>query len=566
MQTSIFSKYLKLLLIIILAFNFSSTYAAGDLVRASNGMVVTASPLASKVGLHILKRGGNAVDAAVAVGFALAVTYPVAGNIGGGGFMVIHTADGKNITIDYREKAPLKAFRDMFLDEEGNYRGELSTEGILASGVPGSVAGLLYALENYGTMSLKEVIQPSINLAEDGFQLDYATAHSFNVYFESFKEFPSTLKIFSRNGEKYQEGNIFKQPDLASTLKRIRDNGKKGFYEGETADLIVKQFRNMGGLMTHEDLLLYHAVEREPLVGHYRGYKIVSMGPPSSGGVALIQMLNILENDVFTKKQWGSSSYLHKLTESMKYAYADRAEYLGDPDFTEVPKGWLISKNYGRELFNKITDRAVPSDSIRAGKLISESTETTHYSVIDSKGNAVSVTTTINSGYGSKVVVEGAGFLLNNEMDDFSAKPGVPNQFGLLGSEANSIVPGKRMLSSMTPTIVLKDDKPYLIAGSPGGSTIMTVVLQVVLNVLDFNMNIRDAVNAPRIHHQWYPDRIDYEPFGMSSDIMQHLSEIGQNIGNERKLGLVEGILIDSKNKIIYGTSDIRGHGSAEGY
>jgi gamma-glutamyltranspeptidase / glutathione hydrolase len=365
---------------------------------------------------------------------------------------------------------------------------------------------------------------------------------------------------------RYEEGNIFKQPDLASTLKRIRGNGKAGFYEGETADLIVKQFKESGGLITHDDLKNYQPVERTPLEGYYRGYKVISMAPPSSGGVALLQLLNILENKTFSQEEWGSSSYIHTLAEAMKYVYADRAEYLGDPDFISVPVDQLTSKAYGREIFSRIKDDAVPSDSIRSLQAFSESMETTHYSIIDSKGNAVSVTTTINSGYGSKLVVDGAGFLLNNEMDDFSAKPGVANQFGLLGSEANAIAPSKRMLSSMTPTIILKDDSPYLILGSPGGSTIMTVVLQVILNVIDFNMDIRQAIDVERIHHQWYPDRIDYEPFGISEDVKQNLLERGHHLGRERSLGLVEGILIDQRNKVIYGASDSRGNGSAEGF
>lgn len=564
----IYSKKIFLLIILSgLIFSQSLKSASPDPVRAKNGMVVSANPLATKVGRFILQRGGNAVDAAVGVGFALAVTYPVAGNIGGGGFMVIHTKDGKDITVDYREKAPAKAYRDMYLDSAGNYIGDLSTEGILSSGVPGSVAGLIYALEKYGTMDLSEVIQPAINLAEDGFPLDYYTANSFNAYLNSFGRYTSSMKVFSKNGEAYKEGDIFKQPDLAETLERIRKEGRVGFYEGKTAELIVRQMNEMGGMITLQDLKDYNPVERTPVTGNYRGYKIISMAPPSSGGVVLIQLLNIIENKNLSKVDWGSSSYLHFLAEAMKYVYADRAKHLGDPDFYKVPVEWLTSKSYAEELFKKIKDYAVPSDSIyNPVQEYSESMETTHYSVYDSEGNAVSTTTTINSGYGSKIVVDGAGFLLNNEMDDFSAKPGVANQFGLLGSEANSIMPGKRMLSSMTPTIILKDDKPFVILGSPGGSTIMTVVLQVVLNVIDFRMNIQQAVDAPRIHHQLYPDRIDYEHFGMVDDVKNNLKEKGHNLGREGSLGLVEGILIDNQRGIIYGASDSRGHGLAEGY
>lgn len=565
---SIFSDRTVLkIFILVFCVQIFITPAPRDPVRAANGMVVSANSLASKVGLQILKKGGNAVDAAVAVGFALAVTYPVAGNLGGGGFMVIRTKDGKDITIDYREKAPLKAYKDMYLDAAGNYIDSSSTEGILSSGVPGSVAGLLYALEKYGTMSISDVIQSAINLAEDGFPLDFKTAASFNAYLKSFRRYPSTLRVFSKNGNAYKEGDIFRQPDLAETLKRIRNDGAEGFYSGKTAQLLVRQVNEMGGIITLEDLENYEPVERTPLTGTYRGYKIISMGPPSSGGVALIELLNILENRSFAKDEWGSSGYIHFLTEAMKYTYADRARYLGDPDFYKVPVDQLISKEYAHEFFLKIKDYATTSESILSiGSNVSESKETTHYSVYDSEGNAVSTTTTINSGYGSKIVVEGAGFLLNNEMDDFSAKPGVPNQFGLTGSQANSIMPGKRMLSSMTPTIVLKNNKPFIILGSPGGSTIITVVLQVILNVIDFNMDIQQAIDMPRIHHQLLPDRIDYEPFGLSNDVIKNLISRGQKIGERVRLGLVEGIVIDNENGVIFGASDGRGNGSAEGY
>jgi gamma-glutamyltranspeptidase / glutathione hydrolase len=566
MQMWICFKRIINILIIILIFSSILIFPEKQ-SRAKNGMVVSANGLASKVGLQVLKKGGNAVDAAVAVGFALSVTYPVAGNIGGGGFMVIHLSDGQNITIDYREKAPLASSRDMFLDDNGNYIPNSSTDGITSVGVPGSVAGLVYALENYGTMSLNDIIQPAVNLAEDGFPLDNHTVNSFNAYLDEFRKYPSSHKVFTRNGLKHKEGDIFKQPDLAKTLRRIAEKGVKGFYSGKTAELLLKQVKQMSGIITDKDLENYSAIERKPIEGNYRDFKIISMGPPSSGGVALIQLLNIIENRTFRRTDWGSSEYIHLLAESMKYVYADRARYLGDPDFYDIPVEKLISKEYGRTIYQNIGDYARAAVSIYTGDTgLTESTETTHYSVYDSQGNAVSTTTTLNSGYGSKVVVDGAGFLLNNEMDDFSVKPGLPNQFGLIGGEANSIFAGKRMLSSMTPTIVLKEDKPYIIAGSPGGSTIITVVLQVVLNIMDFNMSITDAVNMPRIHHQLYPDRIDYEPFGLSEDVKMNLMSKGHEIGNEKKLGLVEGILIDLNSQIIYGTSDKRGNGSAEGY
>lgn len=566
----IFSK--KLLFNFFLFFYFPGNLllaAAHDPVRAKNGMVVSSSELASKVGLQILKKGGNAVDAAVATGFALAVTHPSAGNIGGGGFMVIHLSDGRNISIDYREKAPLKAFEDMYLDKNGNFLPELSTKGATASGVPGSVAGLLYALEHYGTMKLADVIQPAINLAEDGFPLNYSLANSLRYNLErNFSKYESSKKKFSKNGKPYKEGEIFKQPDLASTLKLIKENGRDGFYKGKVADLIVDQINKLGGYISKEDLEKYEAVKRKPIIGNYRGYKIISMPPSSSGGIALVELLNILENYEFSREEWNSSGYIHKLVEAMKYTYADRTDYLGDPDFFNVPVNSLTSKKYAKEIFNKIKDTATPSSEIFSGKFSAahESEQTTHYSVYDQFGNAVSTTTTINSSYGNKVVVAGAGFLLNNEMDDFSAKPGTPNQFGLLGGTANSIQPEKRMLSAMTPTIVLKNNKPFIIIGSPGGSTIITVVLQVIMNCIDFGMDIQEAIDAPRIHNQWLPEEIDYERFGLSQDVKNNLIKMGHKIGDRRTLGRAMGIMINQEKNIIYGAADSRSNGTAEGY
>lgn len=560
------SSYFSLLFLVIFC---GSLLANSHPVQGKNGMVVTAQELATKVGLHILKKGGNAIDAAVAVGFALAVTYPAAGNLGGGGYMVIRKSDGTCTTLDYRERAPMKAFRDMYLDSAGNHQPILSEEGVTSSGVPGSVAGLIYALEKYGTMKLSEVIQPAINLATDGFSLSNSDARIINSNFKNWQKYESSGKIFLNNGEKYQEGEIFKQKDLGKTLGLIKKFGKDGFYKGETAKLIVEQMTKDGGYMTLEDLENYKVIEREPLRGTYRGYEIVSMPPSSSGGIALIQMLNILENTDLAKLGWGSSEYYHYLVETMRRVYADRSKHLGDPEYYDVPLKQLISKEYARERFNSIKEVSSRSSEVLPGEVsgLYESEETTHYSIYDKSGNAVSVTTTINSSFGSNVVVEGAGFLLNNEMDDFSSKPGVPNQFGLLGSEANSIEPGKRMLSSMTPTIVLKENEPYLVVGSPGGSTIMTVVLQVILNCIDFGMSIRDANDAPRIHHQWYPDEIWYEKFGLSNDVMENMQRKGHIFAKKtRTLGLVEGIMIDKKAGIISGATDKRGYGLAEGY
>ena len=544
-------------------------------INSKNGMVVTTSSYASKVGIEILKKGGNAIDASVAVGFALAVTYPYAGNIGGGGFMVIHLADGKNTTIDFREKAPLSAYKDMYLNEAGEFDPELSQTGTTSAGVPGSVAGLIYALEKYGTLSLSEVIQPAIDLAKNGWKLEERDSRLFNNSIALFEKYPSTRKIFMRDSTTYKEGELFVQKDLAQTLEQIKEKGIDGFYKGNVAELLVKQVKTLGGYITLEDLEKYQPLEREPIIGCYRGYQVVSMPPPSSGGIALVELLNVLENYNLAEENWGSSEYIHYLVEAMKYVYADRTYHLGDADFYPVPKEQLISKEYAKTIFNKIEEaknKAVPSAEIKELDVSSiyESTETTHYSVYDSFGNAVSTTTTINSAFGSGIVVEGAGFLLNNEMDDFSGKPGVQNQFGLMGTEANSIQPEKRMLSSMTPTIILKDNKPFIILGSPGGSTIITVVLQVILNCVDFKMNIREAIEKPRIHHQWIPDSLYYEQNALSKDVKNELYEMGyalvDNNVDQQVLGIVEGIMIDNRNKIIFGASDPRGGGLAIGY
>lgn len=559
---SMFSKVI--LIYLIPAFIFASSY---EPVRGKNGMVVSASSIASEIGCEILKKGGNAVDAAVAVGFALAVTYPSAGNLGGGGFFVIYFPDGKSTTIDFREKAPLATNQNIFLDKDGNYIKELSQQGMTSSGVPGSPAGLLYALNKYGTLSLAEIIQPAIELAKNGFKLEYRAVNSINSHNKTFNKYSSSKKIFTVNGEKLPEDYLFVQKDLAKTLELIKSNGKDGFYKGETADLIVKQSESMNGYITHKDLEEYNPVERIPIIGNYKGYDIISMPPPSSGGIALIEALNILENLNIKEDDWGSSDYINKLVQTLKYVYADRSKFLGDEDFYSVPKEELISKKYAETISKNITDIAISSNEILPGIYGDfESKETTHYSIMDKNGMSVSATVTINSSYGNKIVVEGAGFLMNNEMDDFSAKPGEPNQFGLLGNEANSIQPGKRMLSAMTPTIILKNKNPYMIIGSPGGSTIITVVLQVVLNVIDFKMNIQEAINAPRIHHQWYPDRIDYEKYALVKDVIEALKQKGQIIGEESLLGRAEGIIYDFKSKTFWGASDSRAYGKAVGY
>lgn len=570
---------MKKIIVLFISFTqhllFSSCTNEPQPVSAENGMVVSTSSYASNVGVDILKKGGNAVDAAVAVGFTLAVTYPTAGNLGGGGFMVIHLANGKNTTIDFREKAPLSAFEEMFLNEEGEFVPELSQQGTTSAGVPGSVAGLIYALENYGTLPLAEVIQPAIELAKNGWIIEKRDSIYFADNLELFLKYPSSKKIFTKNGEPYTAGDLFIQDDLAWTLEQIKENGKDGFYKGKVAELLIEQVKSLGGYITLEDLEKYLPVEREPVIGTYRGYEVISMPPPSSGGIALIEMLNILENYNLSDEDWGSAVYLHHIIEAMKYVYADRTYHLGDADYYPVPTDELTSKKYAKTIFDRIEknkNKAVPSSEIKSLEVEQayESTETTHYSVYDSFGNAVSVTTTINSAFGSGIVVDGAGFLLNNEMDDFSGKAGVMNQFGLLGTEANSIQSEKRMLSSMTPTIILKDNEPYIIIGSPGGSTIITTVLQVVLNCIDFEMNIREAIEAPRIHHQWMPDSIFYEQKALTSQLRQELTRMGYHFSDEgadtRWLGMAEGIMIDNNKRIIYGTADLRGGGLAIGY
>ncbi len=562
----------KLILLFTFTLFFNSYFASQKTVKAQNGMVVSGSTLASKIGIQILEQNGNAVDAAVATAFALAVTYPYAGNIGGGGFMVIHLHNGKNTTIDFREKAPLKATRNMYLDKEGNYIPSLSQEGTTAVGVPGSVAGMIYALKKYGTMSLVQVISPAINLAENGWVLDSSSAESFQKFLPQFKKYQSSFNLFTKNGEPYKVGDLFVQKDLAKTLKLIMDYGVNGFYKGKTAELLIKQIQDLGGIITQTDLDKYLPIEREPIYGNYRGYEIVSMPPPSSGGIILVEMLNVLENFKFEKSDWGTGAYYHKLVETMKYAYADRSVHLGDADFYPVPQKGLLSKKYAKTIFSKIGKISTPSSAIKNGnpKHYKESTETTHFSIYDKSGNAVSVTTTLNSAFGNKIVVAGAGFLLNNEMDDFSSKPGEPNQYGLVGGEGNAIEPQKRMLSSMTPTIVLNNDKPFLIVGSPGGSTIITTVLQVIINCIDFKMGIRQAVDLPRIHHQWLPDTLIYEKHSINKDTAEKLQSMGYKLSDVAnsfgKLGVVEGILIDAETNIIYGASDPRSSGSAEGY
>ena len=526
-------------------------------VPGKSGMVVAQEPLAARIGLEILQKGGNAVDAAVAVGFALAVTYPSAGNIGGGGFMVIHLAErNEQFAIDYREVSPAATTRETFLDAKGDADIIKSRESGLAVGVPGTVAGLALAHEKYGSgkFTLAQLIEPAIALARDGFPASFDLADSLVPVRGLLARWPSSTKIFFRNGRPLAEGERLVQTDLAASLEAIAKDGPRAFYEGPIAEKIVAAIRDANGQMTLDDLKSYRVVERKPVRGTYRGYDIISMPPPSSGGVLLIEMLNVLEGYPLKSRDAAS---LHIIVETMKHAYADRAIFFGDPDVVKVPAGGLLSKQYAETLRADIAlNRAKPSKDIRAGNPAPyESPNTTHYSIVDAQGNAVANTYTLNLNYGVGLVAEGTGILLNNELDDFAAKPGVPNAFGLIGFEANAPGPGKRPLSSMTPTIVLKDGKPYIVTGSPGGSRIITAVLQVVLNVIDFRMGIAEAVASPRLHHQWLPDQLIIEP-GLPTETVQSLVARGHNVVISRLGTSANSILLSPNGPI--GAADTR--------
>ncbi|MFL2983714.1 MAG: gamma-glutamyltransferase [Candidatus Neomarinimicrobiota bacterium] len=565
-------KIYRIILQLLLCTQFSPPVycASPDPIFGENGMVVSTSKQASEAGISILKKGGNAIDAAVAVGFALAVTSPSNGNLGGGGFLVASFANGKSITLDHREKAPSKSHRDMFLNDSGLVVPGMSLYSRASSGVPGTVDGLIRALEDYGsgTISLGQALAPAIKLADKGFLISHYEANGFNIYKKFFEENQAAAKIFiKKNQQPWKQGNRFIQKDLAKTLKRISKYGRDGFYSGLIANLIIKEMKKGNGLIEIDDLTNYRSKYREPITGSYKDYQIISMGPPSSGGALLVNMLNMLEFYSADSLQWNSSDYIHLITEIERRAYADRAEHMGDPDHWQVPLSMFKSKKYAKNRINDINiNKATPSNMVYAGNPNGyESTETTHYSVVDQWGNAVSVTTTINLSYGNGCVVEGAGFFLNNEMDDFSAKPGVPNAFGLIGNDANAIAPGKRPLSSMTPTIILKDRKPFLIVGSPGGSTIITTTMQTILNVIDYKMDIKEAVCASRFHSQWLPDVIQIEPRGLSEDVLINLKSRGHKIVYRNGyIGESNGIMIT--NEGFFGGGDCRGETSAIGY
>ena len=547
---------------------------------AENGMVVSAKRAASEAGVQMLKKGGNAVDAAVATGFALAVVHPFAGNIGGGGFMVIRQPDGSVTTIDHREDAPSGATQDVYLDDDGNAVRQRSRRGYLASGVPGTVAGLLKALDEHGTLDRATVMAPAIRLAEEGFPLPHTMAEDLNDRYEAFAEFPVTKTYFTKGSaaNEYRPGERFVQSDLARTLKRIRDKGRAEFYEGRTASLIAEQFQANGGLIDAQDLAEYEAVERDPVTATYRGYEVHSMGPPSSGGVAIAQLLNAAEMRDIDQMGFNSSATAHYIGEAMRRVFADRAKWLGDPDHVEVPTEGLIQEDYMRERMASFdSSRITPTDSVRAGEpmLAGESMETSHYSVADSSGMAVSVTTTLNSGYGSKVMIDGAGFFMNNEMNDFVLKPGVPNQFGLSGTKRNLVAPDRRMVSSMSPTIVeTPEGELSLVIGAPGGSTIITTTFQVIMNVIDHGMDIEQAVTAGRIHHQWKPRHLSHEEFALSRDAVQNLRARGWEVtegvfGGIPRWGRAQGLRVmqsGDQGRVFYGGSDPRADGAAVGF
>lgn len=545
-------------------------------VAAEKGMVVTAQHLASEIGVDILKRGGSAIDAAVAVGYALAVVYPAAGNLGGGGFMTAWFADGRKTFLDFREKAPRAATRDMYLDKDGNVVKGLTTSGWLAVGVPGTVSGLEYARKKYGTMTLKALIEPAIKLAEDGFVLDQGDVDKLTSATDDFRKFPATTQIFLNKGQSFVAGQRLVQPDLADTLRLIGKHGADGFYQGKTGAAIVRASRAGGGIIAQEDLDRYRTREFAPVECDYRGYHVISAPPPSSGGVAVCEMLNILEEYPLRELGWGSAQALHYEIEAMRHAFADRSGLVGDPDFVAIPVQKLIDKSYAAKIRDTIKpDRAGISGDIRQGVAPHEGSNTTHFSITDDAGNAVSMTVTLNDEFGAKVVAPGTGVLMNDEMDDFTPNPGAANSYGVVQGDANAIVPGKAPRSSMTPTILTKDGKPVLILGTPGGAKIITTVLQTILDVVDFQMNVQEAVDAPRIHHQWLPDLTNTERYALSPDTRKAMESMGHRFENSEPANHVAAILVGApklggkpvgRNRF-YGANDPRGGtGQALGY
>jgi len=549
--------------IALLLIAVSTCVFAAQPVRARHGMVVTREAHATQVGVEVLKSGGNAVDAAVAVGFALAVTHPSAGNIGGGGFMLVRMADGRTTFIDFRERAPESASHDMYLDASGKATQE-SVIGYRASGVPGTVRGLEYASKKFGSKPWAELVRPAVELAAKGFPLSYAQANSLKNA-RGLDQFAESKRIFQRDGKYYEAGEMFVQPELGRTLERIAQHGSADFYEGETARLLAQDMKEHWGAITLADLKAYKVFERQPLQGKYRDFDIITSPPPSSGGVGVLQMLGMLERTGYEKGGAGSAEVVHYMAEAMRRYFADRSEYLGDPDFYKVPLTSLLEPAYLASRRATIDpEKATPSSAIHpAVQIRPEANETTHYSIADSQGNIALVTYTLNGGYGSKVTAKGLGFLLNNEMDDFAPKPGSPNMYGLVQGEANAIQPHKTPLSSMTPTVVMRGGKPYLALGSPGGPTIINTVLEVMVNVMDFRMNVQDAVNWPRFHHQWLPDQLSLEP-GYSPDTVALLEKHGYTVRRVNAQGECAAILIE--DGWYAGAADPRTEGTAQGY
>ena len=560
------------LYVLLIIPSFVIAGASSPPVRGKHGMVVSSQYLASQAGLKVLQSGGNAVDAAIATGFALAVTLPAAGNIGGGGFMIVHTKDGLVRAFDFREKAPAAAHDRMYLDANGKYSAPINHEGYLAVGVPGTVAGFFLAHEKLGRKPMRELLTPAIALAEKGFTVTWGLHDDFNSLAEEFRQHPASAKVFFKNDEEvYQPGDVWQQPDLAKSLKRIQQNGREGFYKGETARLLAACMKKYGGIITEKDLADYEAKERAPIHGTYRGYDVYSMCPPSSGGTAIVEMLNILEGFDLKAAGFGSAQHVHLLAESMRRAFADRARYVGDPDFNpDMPIAKLTSKAYAAQLRRGISLNRVSTSDPIAFNEAHESSETTHYSVVDAEGNAVVVTYTLEDWYGTRIVAEGLGFLLNNEMGDFNPQPGRTDSTGMIGTKPNLVAPGKRMLSSMTPTIIAKNGKPYLLTGSPGGRTIINTVLQTIVNVLDFDMDISEALAAPRVHHQWLPNTLTIEKFGVSPETQRLLEMFGHNVrlsGSSRSQGRAMGIMIDPNDGLRLGAADPRDKdGAAVGY
>lgn len=560
------NRSLALLMVVILASCSSKENQTITGLTADSAMVVSAHPLASQVGVSILKKGGNAVDAAISVQFALAVVFPAAGNIGGGGYMVVRKKDGSVAALDYREKAPAKATTNMYLDKDGNVIPNLSVSGHLASGVPGSVDGMIEAHKKFGSLPWGDIVQPAIDLALKGFTLTEREATNLNDLREKIEKFNSIKPEFLFKD--WKAGDSVKYFDLGHTLERIRDNGRAGFYEGKTADDLVAEMNRGKGLISHEDLKNYHSTWREPLTASYKDYKIISMPPSSSGGVCLIQLLKCVEPYPLHNYGHNTSKSVHLMTEAERRVFADRTKFLGDPDFYKVPAKEMMADQYNDERMSDYNPtKATPSSEVKAGKIPGyESEETTHFSVVDSKGNAVAVTTTLNGWFGSHVMVAGSGFFLNNEMDDFSAKPGVPNIYGVMGMEANKIEPGKRMLSAMTPTILEKDGELFMVLGSPGGSTIITSVFQVILNVVEHRMGMQEAINARRVHSQWMPDVIVFEDRAVAKNDSLTLIQMGHKIARRKNIGRVDAIMVLSNGKLEAGADGTRGDDAAAGY